>query len=78
MSKYLIPLASVIIMLSACSDDTSTVTSNDNNKETSSVNNKQSNPLSGFKSALDTAKSVTSTASEIEKKKQQALQDTYQ
>lgn len=78
MSKFLIPLVSVIIMLSGCSDETPAVTSNDNNKqETRSVNDDQSNPLSGFKSALETAKSVTSTASENEKKKQQAIQDTF-
>lgn len=78
MNKILIALITGLFILSGCSnDDTSASKTQENTGSANPAADTQSNPLMGFKSALDEAKSVTSAASENEKKKQQALQDTY-
>lgn len=68
-----------LCILPACSNDESspsTDTSSETTKAQSDSGTKH-DALMGYKSALDTARSVTSAASENERKKQQAIDEVY-
>lgn len=76
MKNKTIAVCAVFILLSGCSGEDSSATS----KTEAGVQSKtdtatEHNALSGYKSALDTAKSITSMAEESEQKKNQAIQD---
>ena len=76
MKNKTITTCAVFILLSGCSGDDSSATS----KTETGVQSKtetatKHNALSGYKTSLDTAKSITSMAEESEKRKNQAIQD---
>ena len=74
---FIIPALPLILLTSCSDDDTSTVTSADTPVSNKTAPDTKHDALMGYKSALDTAKSVTSAASENERKKQQAIEDAY-
>lgn len=74
---FIIPALTLILLTSCSDDDTPVNTSTETPVSKTSAPDTKHDALMGYKSALDTAKSVTSAASENERKKQQAIEDAY-
>ena len=77
MIKLLTIPALALILLASCSDDAPMNKNTETPVSNTSAPDTKHDALMGYKSALDTAKSVTSAASENERKKQQAIEDAY-
>jgi len=72
----LLVLAGIILSTGCSGGDDATATGKSSTAATSkTAAGAETNVLSGYKTALDTAKSVSSMAGESEKKKNQAVQD---
>ena len=74
---FTIPALTLILLASCSDDDTPINKSTETPVSNTSAPDTKHDALMGYKSALDTAKSVTSAASESERKKQQAIEDAY-
>ena len=72
----LLVLAGIILSTGCSGSDDATATGKSSTAvESKTAAGAETNILSGYKTALDTAKSVTSMAEDSEKKKNQAIQD---